>query len=153
MVMGALAIAGIPPLAGFFSKDAILFATFQSGAGDRLRILYVLGLLTALLTAFYMFRLIFLTFSGKPRYDEKKVHVHESPWSMLGPLVVLAILSMIGGWFALPTFFQWPAYFANFIPPVFGGRESVEAPTEAATHQLELILAGVAVAAALIGLA
>src|SRR5207253_470949 len=105
----------------------------------------------ALLTAFYMFRLIFLTFSGRPRYDEKKVHVHESTWSMLGPLVVLAILSVIGGWFALPAFFQRPDYFANFLGPVFGVREAVEASGEAAVHQLELTLAGVAVVAALIG--
>jgi NADH-quinone oxidoreductase subunit L len=151
MLTATLAIAGIPPLAGFFSKDAILFAAFQSEAGGR--ILYAFGLLTALLTSFYMFRLIFLTFSGKPRYDEKKVHVHESPWSMLGPLVVLAILSVIGGWFALPTFFQRPDYFVNFLAPVFGAPESVAVAGEAATHQLELILAGVAVVAALIGLA
>jgi NADH-quinone oxidoreductase subunit L len=80
--------------------------------------------------------------------------VHESPWSMLGPLVVLAVLSFIGGWFALPTFFQGPDYFVNFLTPVFGGaHETADAATEAATHQLELILAGMAVAAALIGLA
>src|SRR5437762_10090082 len=123
MFIATLAIAGIPPFAGFFSKDAILFATFQSGAGDRIRTLYVLGLLAAVLTAFYMFRLIFLTFHGKPRYDEHKVHVHESPWSMRGPLVVLAILSVAGGWFALPAFFQGPDYFANLLGPVFGARE------------------------------
>ncbi|HKE34222.1 MAG TPA: NADH-quinone oxidoreductase subunit L [Candidatus Acidoferrum sp.] len=152
MVTATLAIAGIPPLAGFFSKDAILFASFQSETGGR--ILYALGLLTALLTAFYMFRLIFLTFSGKPRYDEKKVHIHESPWSMLGPLVALAILSVIGGWFALPTFFQGPDHFANFLAPVFGGApEAAGAATEASTHQLELILAGVAFGTALVGIA
>jgi len=149
MLIATLAIAGIPPLAGFFSKDQILFGAYQISGGKPL---YVIGLVTALLTSFYMFRLIFRTFSGKPRYEEKKVHVHESPWSMLGPLVVLAILSVIGGWFALPTFFQGPDYFANFLGPIFGGHESVEAVTEAATHQLELILAGVAVASALIGL-
>jgi len=153
MFIATLAIAGIPPFAGFFSKDAILFATFQSGAGDRIRTLYVLGLLAAVLTAFYLFRLIFLTFHGKPRYDEHKVHVHESPWSMRGPLVVLAILSVAGGWFALPAFFQGPDYFANFLGPVFGAREAVEAGAEAAAHQLELILSGVAVLASLIGLA
>ncbi len=150
MLTATLAIAGIPLFAGFFSKDAILFAAFQSAAGGR--ILYAFGLVTALLTAFYMFRLIFLTFSGTPRYDEHKVHVHESPWSMLGPLVVLAIFSVIGGWFALPAFFQGPDYFANFLAPIFAGHESVDAAAESATHQLELILAGVAVAAALIGL-
>ena len=151
MFIATLAIAGIPPFAGFFSKDAILFASFQSETAGR--ILYGLGLLTALLTAFYMFRLIFLTFNGKPRYDEKKVHVHESPWSMLGPLGVLAILSVIGGWFALPTFFQGPDYFANFLAPVFGGApEAAGAATEAATHQLELILGGVAFGTALLGI-
>ena len=150
MLTATMAIAGIPFFAGFFSKDQILFAAYQIPGGKPL---YFIGLLTALLTSFYMFRLIFLTFTGKPRYDEHKVHVHESPWSMLGPLVVLAILSVIGGWFALPAFFQGPDYFANFLAPVFGGaKEAAEAGGEAAAHQLELILAGVAVASALIGL-
>jgi NADH-quinone oxidoreductase subunit L len=152
MLTATLAIAGIPPLAGFFSKDSILFEAFRREGGWHS--LYVVGLLTALLTSFYMFRLIFLTFKGKPRYDEKKVHVHESPWSMLGPLVVLAILSVIGGWFALPTFYGGSDYFANFLAPVFGGaQEAAGAATEAATHQLELILAGVAFGTALIGIA
>jgi NADH-quinone oxidoreductase subunit L len=150
MLIATFAITGIPFFAGFFSKDAILFAAFQSQAGGT--ILYAFGLLTALLTAFYMFRLIFLTFGGKSRFDEHKVHVHESPWSMLGPLVILAVLSTVGGWFALPAFFQGPDYFANFLGPVFGGHESAEAAGEIAAHQLELILAGVAVGAALIGL-
>jgi NADH-quinone oxidoreductase subunit L len=150
MLIATFAITGIPFFAGFFSKDAILFAAFHSQTGGT--ILYAFGLLTALLTAFYMFRLIFLTFGGKPRFDEHKVHVHESPWSMLGPLVILAVLSTIGGWFALPAFFQGPDYFANFLGPVFGGHESAEAAGEIAAHQLELILAGVAVGAALIGL-
>jgi NADH-quinone oxidoreductase subunit L len=150
MLVATFAIAGIPIFAGFFSKDAILFAAFQSEHGGR--VLYVLGLLTALLTSFYMFRLIFLTFAGKPRFDEHKVHVHESPWSMLGPLVVLAALSTIGGWFALPAFFHGPDYFANFLAPVFGDGEAVEAASEVAAHQMELILAGVAVATTLTGL-
>jgi NADH-quinone oxidoreductase subunit L len=151
MLIATFAIAGIPFFAGFFSKDAILFAAFQSQTGGI--VLYSFGLLTALLTAFYMFRLIFLTFGGAPRFDEHKVHVHESPWSMLGPLVILAVLSTIGGWFALPAFFEGPDYFANFLGPVFGGHESAVAASEIAAHQLELILAGVAVGAALIGLA
>jgi len=151
MLIATFAITGIPFFAGFFSKDAILFAAFHSQTGGT--ILYAFGLLTALLTAFYMFRLIFLTFGGKPRFDEHKVHVHESPWSMLGPLVVLAVLSTVGGWVALPALFQGPDYFANFLGPVFGGHETAEAAGEIAAHQLELILAGVAVGAALIGLA
>ena len=152
MLTATLAIAGIPPLAGFFSKDSILFEAFRREGGWHS--LYAFGLLTALLTSFYMFRLIFLTFSGRARYDEKKVHVHESPWSMLGPLVVLAILSVIGGWLALPTFYGGSDYFANFLAPVFGGaQEAADVVTEAAAHQLELILAGVAFGTALLGIA
>jgi NADH-quinone oxidoreductase subunit L len=151
MLTATLAIAGFPPLAGFFSKDAILFSAFQSenGGPNTGHILYAFGLLTALLTAFYMFRLIFLTFHGKPRYDEHHVHVHESPWSMLGPLVILALLSIFGGWLALPAFWGGPDYFANFLQPVFGGGESAAA--ESAAQALELPLAGVAVVTALVG--
>ena len=153
MFIATLAIAGIPPFAGFFSKDAILFSSFQSATGGR--ILYGFGLLTALLTAFYMFRLIFLTFNGKQRYDEHKVHVHESPGSMLGPLVVLAILSAIGGLLAAPALLGiGPDYFTNFLTPVFGGTDqTVGVASEATLHQLELILAGVAFGTALIGIA
>ncbi|HZV58783.1 MAG TPA: NADH-quinone oxidoreductase subunit L, partial [Candidatus Eremiobacteraceae bacterium] len=151
MLIATLAIAGIPLFAGFFSKDAILFAAFQNSGG--MHVLYIFGLLTALLTSFYMFRLIFLTFSGKQRFDEHKVHVHESPWSMLGPLVILAVLSIFGGWFALPAFFGGPDYFSNFLAPIFSGHEVAETTSEVLVHQLELILAGVAVASALLGLA
>jgi NADH-quinone oxidoreductase subunit L len=150
MLIATLAIAGIPPLAGFFSKDAILLSAFQIPGGHPL---YVLGLLTALLTSFYMFRLIFLTFHGKPRYDERKVHVHESPWTMLGPLVALAVLSVIGGWVAAPALLGGPDYFANFMTPVFGSREGAEVLSEAAAHSLELTLAVVAVVSALLGMA
>ncbi|HKN77087.1 MAG TPA: NADH-quinone oxidoreductase subunit L [Candidatus Acidoferrum sp.] len=149
MLIAAMAIAGIPPLAGFFSKDAILFSAFQIEGGHPL---YAVGLLTALLTSFYMFRLIFLTFFGKPRYDEHHVHVHEPPWSMLGPLVVLAILSVTGAWLAAPALWGGTDYFASFLAPIFGMPQSVEAMSETAAHQLEIILAIVAVASALIGL-
>jgi NADH-quinone oxidoreductase subunit L len=151
MLTATLAITGAPLFAGFFSKDAILLSAFQSengGAGTG-RTLYAVGLFAALLTSFYMFRLIFLTFFGKPRYDEHHVHVHESPWSMLGPLVILAVLSIFGGWFALPSFWGGPDYFANFLAPVFSGGESAAAET--AAHALELPLAAVAVVTALIG--
>src|SRR5712664_1098379 len=149
MLISTLAIAGIPPLAGFFSKDAILLSAFQIPGGHPL---YALGLLTALLTSFYMFRLIFLTFHGKPRYDEHKVHVHESPRSMLGPLVALAVLSIIGGWVAAPALWGGPDYFANFLMPVFGSHEGAEVLSEAAAHSLEVTLAVVAVVSALLGL-
>jgi NADH-quinone oxidoreductase subunit L len=152
MLTATLAITGFPPLAGFFSKDSILLSAYQSEHGGR--ILYAFGLLTALLTSFYMFRLIFLTFHGKPRYDEHKVHVHESPKSMLVPLVILAMLSIIGGWMAAPAFWGGPDYFARFLEPTFvqssvGNAEGAEA----AAHALEIPLAIVAVAAALLGFA
>jgi NADH-quinone oxidoreductase subunit L len=151
ILTATFAIAGFPPLAGFFSKDSILYAAYVREGG--MHPLYFVGLLTALLTSFYMFRLIFLTFFGKPRYDEHKVHVHESPWSMLGPLVILAVLSIIGGWLALPAMIgTGPDYFAKFLAPVFAQGEAAEAAIdEAAAHTLELTLAGVAVITALIG--
>ena len=150
MLIATLAIAGAPLFAGFFSKDAILFSAFTVGATGG-HVLYAIGLLTALLTAFYMFRLIFLTFHGKQRYDEHHVHVHESPWSMLGPLVILAVLSIFGGWFALPSFFGGADLFANFLSPVFGARGEIEGLNEAAAHSLEVTLAIVAVATATVG--
>src|SRR6202023_426790 len=152
MLTATLAIAGFPPLAGFFSKDSILLSAFLSEHGGR--VLYAFGLLTALLTSFYMFRLIFLTFHGKPRYDEKKVHVHESPKSMLVPLMILAVLSLVGGWVAAPAFWGAPDYFAKFLEPVFaqGGVGNAEA-AEATAHALETPLATVAVITALLGFA
>ena len=152
MLTATLAIAGFPPFAGFFSKDSILLSAFQSQYGGRNvgYALYGLGLATALLTAFYMFRLIFLTFHGKPRYDEHHVHVHESPNSMLAPLMILAVLSIVGGWFAAPAFLPGGTdYFARFLQPVFGGAEAAGAEAEA--HSLELWLAVIAFAIALAG--
>src|SRR5881409_2085835 len=152
MLAATLAIAGFPPFAGFFSKDSILLSAFQNEYGGRNvgYVLYGFGLVTALLTAFYMFRLIFLTFHGKQRYDERQVHVHESPKSMLVPLMILAVLSIVGGWLAAPAFL--PAgtdYFTKFLQPVFGGVEVAGA--EAGVRSLELWLAGVAVLIALTG--
>jgi NADH-quinone oxidoreductase subunit L len=149
MFIATLAIAGIPPLAGFFSKDSILLNAYNKPGGHPL---YFVGLLTALLTAFYMFRLVFLTFWGKPRYDEHHVHVHESPWSMLGPLVILAVLSVIGGWLAAPALWGGKDYFTDFLAPVFGSGESVGGIDEVAAHNLELTLAVVAVITALVGI-
>jgi len=152
MLTATLAIAGFPPFAGFFSKDPILLSAFQNEYGGRNvgYTLYAFGLATALLTAFYMFRLIFLTFHGKQRYDEHQVHVHESPHNMLVPLMILAVLSMVGGWFAAPAFLPGGTdYFTKFLQPVFGGVEVAGTETEA--HSLELWLAGVAFMIALIG--
>jgi len=97
---GAVAIAGIPPLAGYYSKDAILGSTL--GAGHP--VLFVSGLITALLTAFYMARLVFMTFHGTYRGDDE--HVHESPWIMLVPLLVLAAGSIAAGWISIPLLLE-----------------------------------------------
>ena len=100
-LIGCIAIAGIFPLSGFFSKDAILLAAFEKNI-----VLYIIGVLTAALTAFYMFRLLFITFFGTFRgTEEQKHHVHESPAAMTIPLVILAILSVIGGFIGVPEIF------------------------------------------------
>jgi NADH-quinone oxidoreductase subunit L len=117
MLIATLAIAGIPGFAGFFSKDEILEAA-QSGPHANLP-LWLLGVAGAGLTSFYMFRLVFLTFFGKPRYDEHHVHVHESPKNMTVPLIILAFLSIFGGWFAAPRLVGGIDYFAQFLQPVF----------------------------------
>jgi NADH-quinone oxidoreductase subunit L len=122
MLVACLAIAGIPPLAGFFSKDAILAAAFQ-----RSPILWAVGLAVAGGTAFYMFRMLFLTFYGKERLThEAKRHLHESPPSMRVPLVVLAFFSATAGLLAVPIV---PAgdRFGEFLRPSFSQLESVRA--------------------------
>jgi NADH-quinone oxidoreductase subunit L len=97
-LIGCLAISGIPGLSGFFSKDAILAHAFAHNP-----VLYYLGIAAAMMTAFYMFRLYFLTFSGQFRgTHEQEHHLHESPWAMTLPLIVLAILSIAGGYVGLP---------------------------------------------------
>ena len=128
MCMATLAIAGAPGFSGFFSKDEIL-----NEAARVSPVLWGLGLLTAGLTSFYMFRLLFLTFFGTQQYDEHHVHVHESPKSMLGPLVVLAILAVGGGWMAAPQLWGGVNYFQHFLAPVLstaGGEASTVAATE-----------------------
>jgi NADH-quinone oxidoreductase subunit L len=117
MLIATLAIAGIPGFAGFFSKDRILEDT-GSGPNANL-ILWLLGVAGAGLTSFYMFRLVFLTFFGAPRYDEQHVHVHESPRNMTIPLVILAACSIFGGWFAAPHLVGGKDYFEEFLRPVF----------------------------------
>jgi NADH-quinone oxidoreductase subunit L len=116
MFIAALAIAGFPGLAGFFSKDAILAETW--GAGYK--VLWALAILTAGLTAFYMFRLIKMTFYGTFRgTSEQLQHVHESPASMTGPLYVLAAGAVVVGWFGIPKFiFGRENSFERFLEPV-----------------------------------
>src|SRR5208337_3644880 len=109
--IGVLAIAGFFPFAGFFSKDAILYAAYTQGANGRL--LWFVGLVTALLTSFYMFRLWYLAFLGKSRGRDE--HRHATPWSMLVPIVVLGLLSVCGGWIGIERF-------AAFLAPSVGVR-------------------------------
>ncbi|HCP35728.1 MAG TPA: NADH-quinone oxidoreductase subunit L, partial [Deltaproteobacteria bacterium] len=101
MMAGTLAITGIPLFSGFFSKDEILWKAFSSPLGSGL--FWTLGFLTAGMTSFYMFRMMFLTFHGNSRVDSHlQSHLHESPLSMTGPLVILAVLSIFGGFFGVP---------------------------------------------------
>jgi NADH-quinone oxidoreductase subunit L len=136
MTMGVIAIAGIPPWAGFFSKDAILYSAYTEGSLGKA--LWFVGLVTAALTSFYMFRLLYLTFFGESRSPE--THPHESPWSMLGPLIILALLSFAGGWVA-----QGGRIYA-FLAPAIGAR-----PEAASGDRLEGILSIFAIAAAALG--
>ena len=137
MLIGTLAIAGIPGFAGFFSKDEILEAA-QDGPHANLT-LWILVLIGAGLTSFYMFRLVFLTFFGEERFDHHKVHVHESPKNMTLPLIVLAFLSIFGGWFAAPKLVGGVDHFSAFLQPVFTAyapaatADATAAPAEAAS--------------------
>jgi NADH-quinone oxidoreductase subunit L len=153
MLAATLAISGAPLFAGFFSKDEILFAAYSDPNAHF--VLYCLGLAGALLTACYMFRLIFLTFHREPRFDEHHVHVHESPKVMLVPLVILGILSIIGGWFALPTYWGGKDSFKGFLDPVFNASNQLALQTHPGwtepPHSLELQMTAIAVVVALIG--
>jgi NADH-quinone oxidoreductase subunit L len=132
MFLATLAIAGIPGFSGFFSKDEILEAA-RGGPHANLW-LWLLGLTGAGITSFYMFRLVFLTFFGKARYNEKKVHVHESPRNMTVPLIILAVCSVAGGWFAAPHLVGGSDYFESFVHPVFASYELPE-PLGSATAE------------------
>jgi NADH-quinone oxidoreductase subunit L len=119
MFVATLAIAGIFPFAGFFSKDAILWETWTS-EGSAGRVLWGIGFVTALMTAFYMFRLMYLTFHGRPRMShEVEHHIHESPKSMTVPLVVLAFFSIFSGWMSWPHSLGGNDRFMKFVEPVF----------------------------------
>ena len=122
MSAGVFAISGIPPFSGFFSKDAILYQAFLSPTAGP--ILWFVGLVTALLTAFYMFRLWYLTFFGELRSHD--AHPHESPWSMLAPVVLLAVLALAGGWIGIPKALGGGDQFAHFLDPVVNPTPSYE---------------------------
>jgi len=163
MTAGVFAISGFFPFAGFFSKDAILYEAFQHGTFGKS--LYFVGLVTALLTSFYMFRLWYLAFFGESRADshdfeshgaavhsrsdsklvleaEEPHHVHESPWIMLAPLVILAALSVAGGWIGIERF-------GSFLAPVVG--PVVDPTLEPGGKMLDVTLSVIAVAVAILG--
>ena len=135
MTAAVFAIVGAPFLSAFYSKDAILYAAFQHGTIGK--ILWAVGIFTALLTSFYMFRLWYLAFFGESRSPE--LHPHESPWSMLGPLVILALLSIGGGWIGIERFSVWLAPAVGTHPIPTGGGIP------------EVLFSAVAVAVAFIG--
>ncbi|MCJ7553315.1 MAG: NADH-quinone oxidoreductase subunit L [Ignavibacteriaceae bacterium] len=115
-LIAAIAISGIPPFSGFFSKDEILWYSYANGG----LFYWILGAGTAMMTAFYMFRLYFLTFEGKSRFGSDK-HPHESPKIMTIPLIVLAVLSVIGGFIGIPEIFsgEHGNQFHNWLAPIF----------------------------------
>jgi len=148
MLIAALAISGIFPLAGFFSKDEILFSAWASGHS----VIWLVGLATAGMTAFYMFRLTFLAFHGAERFPEEvRRHLHESPASMTIPLVVLAALSIFGGFVGLPPWLGLgPNRFADFLEPALRHAHKPEA--HEVSHGIEFGFAVVSVLVALAGI-
>ena len=147
MLIGTIAIAGIPPFAGFFSKDEILAHVFAQSPA-----MWVIGVLTAVLTSFYMFRMLYLTFFGKFRgTHEQEHHLHESPSTMTIPLIILAALSILGGFIGIPESLGGHDWLAQFLAPVF--KQSAAILTEAPlTQSTEWTLMGLSVAGALIAL-
>jgi NADH-quinone oxidoreductase subunit L len=147
--VATLAIAGLPPLAGFVSKDEILWQSFAGPYGHRL--LWAIGWITAGMTAFYMFRLLFLTFFGSSRVPpEVEHHVHESPETMLTPLRILAVLSIIGGFVGWPYLLLGSNRLERFLEPVFENPLALEA--RAYSHGLEFGLMALSVAVAVLGI-
>ncbi len=148
-LLATIAISGIPPLAGFVSKDAILAASFNARP-----LLWGIGFVTAGMTAFYMFRLVFLTFFGESRVPhDVEHHIHESPRSMTVPLMILALLSVVGGWIGWPESLWGSDYFAKFLDPVIARHAEVVAAVPEATQRMtEWGLMGISVLVAVIGI-
>ncbi|MCY1523497.1 NADH-quinone oxidoreductase subunit L [compost metagenome] len=140
MLIGTIAIAGLPPFSGFFSKDEILAHAYQEN-----KILWAIGLFTAFLTAFYMFRMMFLTFSGKYRgTHHAESHVHESPANMTFPLIVLALLAAVGGLMNIPHVFGGNEWLAHWLAGAGIAHHEL-----VLDHSTEFMLMGISVAAAL----
>ncbi|GAB3892198.1 NADH-quinone oxidoreductase subunit L [Spirosoma agri] len=146
-LIGTIAISGLPPFAGFFSKDEILAHVFEHN-----KLLWALGVVGSGLTSFYMFRLLFLTFFGEFRgTDEQRHHLHESPITMTAPLIVLAVLSAIGGLLNLPG----SGWLGDFMAPLFEGSRQVSPAAFAEStieHSTEYILMAVSAGVALFAL-
>ncbi len=153
MLIATLAIAGIPPFAGFFSKDEILAAAFGRGASQPVWYLYwAMGVLAALMTAFYMMRLMAMTFLGESRLGAaEREHVHEAPWSMTGPLLLLGGLTVAGGLLNLPAFAGGHEPLERWLEPVLAKANQIM-PLAMPHGQTEWLLIGGAVAIAVIGL-
>jgi NADH-quinone oxidoreductase subunit L len=147
---GAIALAGIPPFAGFFSKDEILWKAFSSGGTGVL--FWALGLVTAFLTAFYIFRLVFSVFHGRSRVSKEAArHLHESPAVITIPLVALAILSLTAGWVGIPA--EGMNAIDPFLAPVLQAHEAAEHATGHSGVEYALLVVSVAAAACGIALA
>ncbi|GAB3917988.1 NADH-quinone oxidoreductase subunit L [Mucilaginibacter boryungensis] len=147
MLIGTIAIAGIPPFAGFFSKDEILAHVYEHS-----KWMYAVGVFTAMLTSFYMFRLIFLTFFGKFRgTSEQEHHLHESPANMTIPLIILAVLSIVGGFIGVPEALGGHHALEHFLAPVFRN-PYLHKTTEVLSANTEMTLMAVSVGGAIIAL-
>lgn len=147
-LLGCLAIAGMPPFSGFFSKDEIL-----GGAFAKSPLLWGIGVAGAMMTAFYMFRLYAMTFLGKFRgTEEQQHHLHESPAAITIPLVVLAILAVVGGWIGIPEIFVHGGHrLEEFLSPVFAQSNAITVKHEL-SHSTEYMLMIVSVSVALVAL-
>jgi NADH-quinone oxidoreductase subunit L len=153
MLIATLAISGIPPFSGFFSKDEILAAAFARGQSSPVYyVFYGLAVIAALLTAFYMARLMAMTFLGANRTgEEERRHLHDAPWSMTGPLIVLGILSAVGGLLNLPPLVGGRAALEHWIEPVTAPAAAF-LRLEMPHGQPELFLVGAAVLIGVAGL-
>lgn len=140
-LIAALAISGVPGLAGFFSKDEILWYAYSQGS----LLFWIVGVLTSLMTAFYMFRLFSLTFLGKERFSHHEKHPHESPAVMTVPLIVLAVLSVAGGYIGMPAVFagEHGNLLHSWLSPVFRSAQRKLDIYGTHTHFEELLLMAV----------
>ncbi|NLV71336.1 MAG: NADH-quinone oxidoreductase subunit L [Actinobacteria bacterium] len=146
LVAGALALSGIFPFAGFWSKDDILGSVWRDGQ----YLFWAVGLIAAFITAFYTFRMIFMTFFGKPRMDEETgEHIHESPWSMIVPLIVLALGALLAGFLGLPGKL---GVLQSFLEPVFGSANHILGIHEHSLAATDYVLMVVSVIVAMLGI-